>query len=55
MWEVRSSLRAGRIARVLFCVDEENMILLHGFIKKTRRTPQKDIDLGLQRMKGLTS
>lgn len=55
LWEVRSSLPRGCIARVLFCVDDENMILLHGFIKKTQKTPQKEIDLALKRMKGLSS
>ncbi|MCC6341744.1 MAG: type II toxin-antitoxin system RelE/ParE family toxin [Bryobacterales bacterium] len=52
LWEVRSSLPRGRIARVLFCVDSENMILLHGFIKKSRKTPRPEIDLALRRMKG---
>ena len=52
LWEVRSSLPHGRIARVLFCVFEEQMVLLHGFIKKTQKTPQPDIDLALKRMKG---
>ena len=28
------------------------MVLLHGFIKKTRKTPKKDIDLALKRMRG---
>ena len=42
----------GRIARVLFCVDEDSMILLHGFIKKTQQTPAKELDLALKRMKG---
>lgn len=54
LWEVRSSLARGRIARVLFCVDDENMILLHGFIKKTQKTPRKEIDIALRRMKGGT-
>jgi len=35
LWEVRSSLPRGRIARVLFCVTQERMVLLHGFLKKT--------------------
>ena len=52
LWEVRSSLPRGRIARVLFCVDRERMCLLHGFIKKTQKTPKHDIDLALKRMKG---
>jgi phage-related protein len=52
LWEVRSSLPRGRIARVLFCVEQGRMALLHGFIKKTRKTPQRDIDLALKRKKG---
>jgi phage-related protein len=35
---VRSSLSHGRIARVLFCVEQECMVLLHGFMKKTQKT-----------------
>ena len=49
LWEVRSSLPRGRIARVLFCVDDENMVLLHGFIKKTQKTPPSEITLALKR------
>ena len=52
LWEVRSSISHGRIARVIFCVEEGEMILLHGFIKKTRKTPPRDIDLALKRKKG---
>ena len=52
LWEVRSSLPRGRIARVLFCVEHGRMVLLHGFIKKTQKTPQRDIDLALKRKKG---
>jgi phage-related protein len=52
LWEVRSSLPRGRIARVLFCVERGGMVLLHGFIKKTQRTAQRDIDLALKRKKG---
>jgi phage-related protein len=52
LWEVRSSLPRGRIARVLFCVEHERMVLLHGFIKKTQKTSKHDIDLALKRKKG---
>ena len=52
LWEVRSSLPGGRIARVIFCIEQERLILLHGFIKKTRKTPQHDMDLALKRRKG---
>ena len=54
LWEVRSSLRRGRIARVLFCVDEESMILPHGFIKKTQKTPKTEMDLALRRLRSGT-
>ena len=55
LWEVRSSLTRGRIARVIFCVEQGRMMLLHSFIKKTRKTTQHDIDLALKRKKGLTT
>jgi phage-related protein len=50
--EVRSSLSGGRIARVLFCVEQEHMVLLHGFIKKSQKILKHDIDLALKRKKG---
>ncbi len=44
--EVRTSLKGNRLARVLFYVDEKNrMVLLHAFIKKTRKTPAEDLEL----------
>jgi phage-related protein len=49
LWEVRSSLSGNRIARVIFCMRDGEMILLHGFIKKTRKTPQEDIALAANR------
>lgn len=52
LWEVRSSLKGGRIARVIFCVEPDCMVLLHGFEKKTQKTPKREIDLALKRMKG---
>lgn len=52
LWEVRSSLPGGRIARVLFCVEQGSMVLLHGFVKKTQKTPQHDIELAHKRRKG---
>lgn len=50
IWEVRSRLE-NRIARVLFAVEDSQMILLHGFIKKTQQTPNSDIDLAIKRLK----
>jgi len=48
LWEIRSALPT-RIARTLFFVHEEEIVLLHGFIKKTRKTPTEDRALALQR------
>jgi phage-related protein len=47
IYEVRTGLAQNRIARVLFYVDRKSrMVLLHGFIKKTQKTPVEDLDLG---------
>lgn len=52
LWEIRSNLTGGRIARVLFCVHDGHMALLHGFVKKTQKTPEREINAALKRMKG---
>ena len=49
LWEVRSRL-PGRIARVLFTVKDGMMVLLHGFIKKSDKTPTDDLALARQRL-----
>jgi phage-related protein len=54
LWEVRSDLDSSRIARVIFWMGDGHMILLHGFIKKTQKTPQQDIDLALKRKREVT-
>lgn len=52
LYEVRSNISDGRIARVLFCIQRNQMILLHGFIKKTQATPDKEKEIARKRMKG---
>jgi phage-related protein len=52
IWEVRIRLD-NRIARVLFALDSQSMVLLHGFIKKQRATPKPDLDLARDRLKQL--
>ena len=49
LWEIRTNLD-NRISRVIFCMYEANIILLHGFIKKTQKTPNADIELAKRRM-----
>ncbi len=53
LWEVRSTLASGGIVRVIFCMGDGHMVLLHGFIKKTKKVPKSDVDLALKRMKDL--
>ena len=49
LWEVRSHISAGRIARILFTVRDGEMVLLHGFIKKSQKTPVKELQLARRR------
>lgn len=51
LWEIRSSLPDKKIARILFCVHDGSLLLLHGFIKKTQKTPDAELSLADNRMK----
>ena len=53
LWEVRRNLADGTIARLLFCVHDGKMVILHGFIKKSNKTPLADLELAAKRMRGL--
>lgn len=55
LWEVRSALSSRRIARMLFFMYEGQLIVLHGFIKQTQRTPQDELELARKRMKEVTT
>ncbi len=52
LWEVRSTLQ-NRIARIIFIMHDNTMVLLHGFIKKSEKTPQQDKDLAKKRVKNI--
>jgi phage-related protein len=49
LFELRASLPTGRIARLLFCVCEERIVALHGFIKQTQKTPAHGLALARER------
>jgi phage-related protein len=53
LFESRSSLPRNRIGRIFFCLYERRIILLHGFIKKTQQTPDKEKELAKKRQKNL--
>ena len=50
LYEVRTNLK-DRIARVMFGIVDGEMVLLHGFIKRTQTTPAADLALARQRLK----
>ena len=52
LWEVRSPVRDGS-ARVIFTVDQQTMVLLHGFVKKSQKTPAADLKTARQRLADL--
>ncbi|MDJ0863928.1 MAG: type II toxin-antitoxin system RelE/ParE family toxin [Gammaproteobacteria bacterium] len=52
LWEIRSRLDK-RIARVIFAVQDGRLVLLHGFIKKSQKTPREDLDLARVRQVSL--
>lgn len=54
LWEIRTTLTGGRIARVFFCAHEGDMVLLHGFMKKSQKTPKAELEIAGRRMRGLT-
>jgi phage-related protein len=53
LWEIRTDLPTKRTARVLLCLHGDHLVALHGFIKKTRATPEGDLILARKRQKEL--
>ena len=52
LYEVRTRLPGGRMVRAFFYIDrKQRMVLLHGIVKKTRATPDADLDLARQNMR----
>jgi|SRR5580698_5525889 phage-related protein len=54
LWEVRSSLPSQKTARLILCFHEKTLVVLHGFIKKTQKTPAEDLETAKRRMKEVT-
>lgn len=50
LWEIR--ILGSDNIRVIYAIPIQNIVLLlHGFIKKSQKTPQKEIDKALERLK----
>jgi phage-related protein len=54
LYEVRTTLN-DRIARVLFGIEGDEMLLLHGFIKKSQKTPKDDLAMARNRLRKFRS
>ena len=52
LWEVRSHIAQG-VGRVIFTVGEGTMVLLHGFVKKSQKTPTADLATARKRLAAL--
>jgi phage-related protein len=52
LWEVRCDIADG-IARVLFTAKAGQMVLLHGFVKKSQKTPDNELKTARNRLKKL--
>lgn len=48
---MRTTLPSHRIARMLFCFHDGELYILHGFIKKTQKTPEQDLSVARKRVK----
>ena len=55
LWEIRTDFPTRRTARVLLCIYREHLVALHGFIKKSRATPDQDLALARKRQSELMS
>lgn len=51
LWEIRTDLPSKKIARVFICFHTGTLYALHGFIKKTQKTPDAELDLARRRKK----
>jgi len=51
LFELRLKGKEG-IGRVFYCtLKEKQIVILHSFIKKTTKTPKKELDIAIKRMK----
>lgn len=54
LWELRSHIRPG-IARTFFTIHGNRIVLLHGFVKKARKTPSQELAIAKRRLTKLRS
>ncbi|NOY74130.1 MAG: type II toxin-antitoxin system RelE/ParE family toxin [Gammaproteobacteria bacterium] len=52
LWELRSTISSG-IARTFFTVYQKKIVLLHGFVKKSQKTPSNELATAKRRLNKL--
>lgn len=52
LYETRSDIK-DKIVRIIFTLLDNTMVLLHGFIKKSQKTPQKELEIAQKRLRAL--
>lgn len=55
LWELRTSLSSNREARLLFTAGDGQIVILHGFMKKSQKTPAHELNVALRRRQELES
>ena len=53
LWEIRCSLSNNQAARLLFCINNNKLLILHGFLKRSQKTPLNALSIAKKRMRGL--
>ena len=51
--EMRIRLPSRRLARVFLCVHENRLVALHAFVKKSQKTPVRELGLARKRQRQL--
>jgi phage-related protein len=49
LWEMRMQGRAGEARAIYTAVEDRGLVILHAFVKKTRRTARRDLDIAIKR------
>ncbi|TSC56701.1 MAG: Uncharacterized protein Greene071421_333 [Parcubacteria group bacterium Greene0714_21] len=47
-------IRGSQEVRIFYAFDKTSAVLLHGFVKKSQKIPLKEIQMAVQKLKGLT-
>lgn len=54
LWELRSAISTG-IVRTFFTIHDETIVLPHGFMKKSQKTPPNELTIAKRRLNKLRS